>query len=101
MSKYTVSRVVLLANDVLLVEGERDGVAVTARGWASATTNFYPPDTYRQVTAEEAKSMGLAVGELYRVEGAQPRAMTEAEREAYAEALLAEQNPGPPEVEVL
>lgn len=52
---------------------------LTARGWRSAVSRYYPPDQYQ------------ANGHL--IAGAVSRAMTPAERRAYFERLLNEQNP--------
>lgn len=87
--------------DVLLVRGHIDGltvevpapteddpdateevsVVVEARGWISAMANHYPADAYDDE------------GNL--ADDAQPRAMTKAERRAYAERLLLASVPEP------
>lgn len=56
-----------------------NGRTLIAYGWRSAITNYYPPNQYQ------------ANGHL--IPGAVSRAMTPAERRAYFERLLNEQNP--------
>ena|ERR1700722_2531237 len=57
------------------------GRDITARGWVSATTHFYPPEDY--YTDSD--------GVLHLVAGATPRAMTTEEKQAYCTDLLIEQ----------
>jgi hypothetical protein len=65
-----------LGNDVLQVQGyDADtGELCEASGWVSATTNYYPPESYD--------------ADGNRLPEAQPRAMTAGERRAYCQELL-------------
>lgn len=77
---FTIESVLNTGNDVLLITATDDqGGQVTATGWVSATENFYDAKAYD------------SDGNLN--DAAQPRAMTAAEVGAYAQRLLAEQNP--------
>lgn len=88
MRTYIIDGIMDLGDDVLRVDGHhmtQDGdqarpVLVQAFGWVSATTNHYDPDQYDQDT-----------GHL--VDGATPRQMSQDELLAYAQQLLAEQDP--------
>lgn len=70
--------------DVAIVTGTIDGVTAHARGWVSATANYYPPASYNADGTLKA--------------GAVPRAMTNAEKLAYAKQVLQEQNQTNPDV---
>lgn len=64
-----------VGNDVLVIEGTVDGKKVTAKGWVSAMTNYYTPDSYDPTTGVRAPN-------------AQPRDMTLDEKTAYCATLL-------------
>jgi hypothetical protein len=79
-----------LGADQLLVRGTVDGVTdpdgnlivIEARGWVSATTNYYPPASYNPDGTLKS--------------GATARAMTAAERLAYARQLVQAAAPAAP-----
>lgn len=90
MRTYIIDGILDLGDDVLRVDGhwmrpavgEPVPVLVQAFGWVSATANHYDPDQYDQET-----------GHL--VDGATAHQMSTAELLAYAQRLLAEQDPNP------
>lgn len=55
-------------------EGQDDAQEISAHGWVSATTHYYPPEDYDEN------------GNL--IEGATPRNMTDEEKQAYYVSLL-------------
>jgi len=112
MRDYDIREVHDLGNDVLRVRGTNrlqevygdegaviDHVEVIdeAYGWVSATENHYDPDAY-YAEGEQAAWDPENPDELVDVGGhlkpdAKPRPMTKAERLAYYQRLLEEQNP--------
>jgi hypothetical protein len=71
----TVTKVLDLGDDTLQVTGlDGDGNEVTATGWVSAMTNFYPDTAYDETGQRKAT--------------AKPRAMTKAEQKNYWLSLL-------------
>lgn len=75
-------------SDILTVYGtDENGAEVSATGWISATTNYYPPSDYG------------ADGHL--IDGAEPHEMSPDELRAYCQGLLdatVPPTPSPPSV---
>lgn len=69
-----VTRVVDLGNDVLEVSGTVDDQAVTATGWVSAMSNYYPATAYDSEGHLKAS--------------ATPAEMTDRQKTAYWKSLL-------------
>lgn len=76
-----VTRVEDHGDDVLVVHGQVDGVAVTARGWVSAMTNHFPGAALDKNGNRDVK--------------ATPTSMNDAEKMAYWQSLLVAAAPTP------
>lgn len=93
-----VVRVVDAGGDVLRVFGERDverdgetvAEPIAAIGWVSATTNHYDAPIIKD---EQRVGKHIVATAGQRQHDAEPRAMTQDEKNAYAVRLLEEQNP--------
>lgn len=71
---FTVSKVTRVGDSITITGTDGGGNVLTAQGWASAITNFYPSTAYN------------ADGSL--IAGSVPRAMTAAEKQSYWAGLL-------------
>lgn len=103
MTKAKLSKVENLtplgAHDVARITGDWNGRPIEAFGWVSATEHYYPPESYcpgdgshiiqsAQPDAKPFPIPEIKCYQLHLINGAVPRAMTNAEKLAYYQSLL-------------
>ncbi len=97
---YQISSVEDMGGDILRVTATQDPdpnnpeaepVVVTADGWVSATTNYYPPQAYNPATGNRHTQWEDPIGSGNMTD--QPRAMTPDEVNTYARTLVDTQHP--------